>query len=73
MSLETQRPLNIRTVFLFRATAHAFLKKVCLNQIRAKGLDHVDPNSGRVSVEKIGIAASNNFLGRVTRNINQPC
>jgi hypothetical protein len=35
MPLEMQRPLNIAAVILFRATARAFLKKACLNQIRA--------------------------------------
>jgi hypothetical protein len=70
MSLEPKRPLNIHAVILFRATTQGFLKKACLNQIRAKGLDHVEPNSGCVRVEKIGIAASNYLISRATRNIN---
>ena len=73
MSLQLERVLNITAVILFRAKARAFLKKACLNQIRTKGLDHVEPNPGCVAVEKIGIAASNNLVTRVIRNINQPC
>ena len=73
MSLQPELMLNITAVFLFRAKAHAFLKKACLNQIRTKGLDHVEPNPGCVGVEKVGIAASNKLITRVIRNINQPC
>jgi len=73
MSLQPERMLNITAVILFRAKAHTFLKKACLNQIRTKGLDHVEPNPGCVGVEKIGIAASNKLITRVIRNINQPC
>ena len=42
MSLQPERMLNITAVILFRAKAHTFLKKACLNQIRTKGLDHVE-------------------------------
>jgi len=73
MSLQPKRMLNITAVFLFRPKAHIFLKKPCLNQTRPKGLDHVEPNPGCVRIEKIGIAASNNLIARVTRNINQSC
>ncbi len=71
MSLQPQRTLNITAVVLFRAKAHAFLKKAGLNQIRTKGLDHVEPNPRRIGFEKIGVAASNKLITRVIRNFNQ--
>ena len=73
MSLQPERMLNIIAVILFRAKAHTFFEKACLNQIRTKGLDHVEPNPGCLGVEKIAIAASNKLITRVIRNINQPC
>jgi hypothetical protein len=41
MYLQSECMLNITAVILFRAQAHTFLKKVCLNQTQTKGLNHV--------------------------------
>jgi hypothetical protein len=71
MFLETQHTLDIAAVIVLGTTAHAFVKKACLNKIRTKRLNDVEPNPGRVAVEEIGIAALNNLIGRVRHNINQ--
>jgi hypothetical protein len=73
MCLETQRVLNVAAVILLRATVYSVVKEACLNQNRTQGLNHVEPNPRRICVEKIGIAASHDLIGLVTRDINQPC
>src|SRR5215469_4674284 len=73
MSLEPQPMLNKSAVILLRAKALAFIEKACLNQIRTKGLDNVEPNPGRISVEKVRLAAPDKLVTRVIRNINQTC
>ena len=62
--------LNKSAVILLRAKALAFIEKACLNQIRTKGLDNVEPNPGRIGVEKIGLTASDKLIARVIRNID---
>jgi hypothetical protein len=67
--LEIERPLNIDAVLVFRATARAFFKEACPNQIRSDSLNHIKPDPRRVCIDKVGLAAPNYLISLVTHNI----
>src|SRR5689334_21993472 len=73
MSLEDQPILNIAAVILQGESPYAFIKQASFNQILTNGLDDVEPDPGRVPIEKIRIPPSHKFISLVAPNVNQSC
>ena len=69
MFLQQESVLYIATVLVFCSKPHVFVKKSGMHELRAKGLDDIQPNTGCVCGEEVRIPTPNNFIASMALNL----